>query len=109
MSNKFHTAFNPKNKAAGQRMASAYRRQFNLDAGGQEKVKPSAKNRSTRECKCDAVAKWGYQAFFWRGKKWHQRGVGQRTSQGAVAIVKRFQTILITCRGCGSEMLREYP
>lgn len=67
------------------------------------------KDRSVTECKCDGVKKWGYQAFFWRVCKWHMQGGPQPTAADAVKAVSRRRVVLITCRACGSEQLREYP
>jgi len=67
--------------------------------------------RTARECQCDKanVARWGYQLFFWNKMFWMRKGGPKRTVQEALDAAGKSKVILIVCRACGSEPLREYP
>lgn len=69
--------------------------------------------RLVRRCHCryQAEKSWGYDLFEWVGGRNSWKKHGKATHPEDVvkyAADKGLKTILIRCRGCGSDVLREY-
>lgn len=67
--------------------------------------------RIAKPCNCEyqKIEKpWGYQVFSWnKGQlKWHRRSI-RATPDDAIKAARRIKRVLLVCRGCGSELIRE--
>lgn len=70
------------------------------------------KRRFVRPCGCHYQREkpWGYEIQKWIGGRKSWRFVSShKTAEGAQAAAERYPFVLIRCRGCGAEQVREMP
>jgi hypothetical protein len=87
----------------------------NMDlTGAQEDIMPKTKDayqrpveRFFKPCSCDKAAKYGYEVWR-RGTLTFWETVCIGTIEQCLKHSEMFPCILVACRGCGKELLREY-
>ena len=63
--------------------------------------------RSIQPCSCNLQHKYGYEIWK-RGKQTYWETVYIGTLSQCLEYAKNIPQVLIACRGCGQELLREY-
>jgi len=69
-------------------------------------------NRIVKPCRCRKPGEnpFGYGLFRWMGHSWKNVINTDNVFDSAkYSDRKNLKTVLIVCRNCGSEILREYP
>lgn len=76
-----------------------------------KKRKCVAVQRLVRPCQCEyqKARSWGYRIYEWRDKQACWRPViSAATPEMAEILARDYKRVLISCLGCGADMVREY-